>query len=177
MQRFRAQGGQSARHSLVCLLMLLFMACQAVAQGGPDPALQKGQQWLQAQTKPDGSLASEAASPALPAQSRHETVAALKALNASVPATLIAGMDGFTAPATRYLAQRALTRQQAGADDASLLDALAALQNPNGSFGAAQGLPGNALDTAWALRALAASRAGRPGHTQGAAMAGQRPAR
>lgn len=139
--------------------MLLFMACQAVAQGGPDPALQKGQQWLQAQTKPDGSLASEAASPALPAQSRHETVAALKALNASVPATLIAGMDGFTAPATRYLAQRALTRQQAGADDASLLDALAALQNPNGSFGAAQGLPGNALDTAWALRALAASRA------------------
>lgn len=159
MQRFRAQGGQSARHSLVCLLMLLFMACQAVAQGGPDPALQKGQQWLQAQTKPDGSLASEAASPALPAQSRHETVAALKALNASVPATLIAGMDGFTAPATRYLAQRALTRQQAGADDASLLDALAALQNPNGSFGAAQDLPGNALDTAWALRALAASRA------------------
>ena len=139
--------------------MLLFMACQAVAQGGPDPALQKGQQWLQAQTKPDGSLASEAASPALPAQSRHETVAALKALNASVPATLIAGMDGFTAPATRYLAQRALTRQQAGVDDASLLDALAALQNPNGSFGAAQGLPGNALDTAWALRALAASRA------------------
>lgn len=159
MQWFRAQGGQSARHSLVCLLMLLFMACQAVAQGGPDPALQKGQQWLQAQAKPDGSLASEAASPALPAQSRHETVAALKALNASVPATLIAGMDGFTAPATRYLAQRALTRQQAGADDASLLDALAALQNPNGSFGAAQGLPGNALDTAWALRALAASRA------------------
>ena len=133
-----------------------------MAQGGPDPALQKGQQWLQAQTKPDGSLASEAASPALPAQSRHETVAALKALNASVPATLIAGMDGFTAPATRYLAQRALTRQQAGVDDASLLDALAALQNPNGSFGAAQGLPGNALDTAWALRALAASRAGRP---------------
>ena len=130
-----------------------------MAQGGPDPALQKGQQWLQAQTKPDGSLASEAASPALPAQSRHETVAAFKALNASVPATLIAGMDGFTAPATRYLAQRALTRQQAGVDDASLLDALAALQNPNGSFGAAQGLPGNALDTAWALRALAASRA------------------
>ena len=59
MQRFRAQGGQSVRHSLVCLLMLLFMACQAVAQGGPDPALQKGQQWLQAQTKPDGSLASK----------------------------------------------------------------------------------------------------------------------
>ena len=71
-------------------------------------------------------------------------------------------MQAWTAsqpPATRYLAQRALTRQQAGADDASLLDALAALQNPNGSFGAAQGLPGNALDTAWALRALAASRA------------------
>ena len=97
----------SFAQSAACLRACHVSSCQAVAQGGPDPALQKGQQWLQAQTKPDGSLASEAASPALPAQSRHKTVAALKALNASVPATLIAGMDGFTAPATRYLAQRA----------------------------------------------------------------------
>ncbi|WP_238946300.1 carboxypeptidase regulatory-like domain-containing protein [Vandammella animalimorsus] len=52
-----------------------------------------------------------------------------------------------------------MARQQAGAADAAVLDALIALQNADGSFGATAGHPGNAQDTAWALHALAASRA------------------
>ena len=159
MQRFRAR----AANPHVTVWYACSCCCSWPARpwrkAGQTPRYKKASNGCKPRPNPMAAQASEAASPALPAQSRHETVAALKALNTSVPATLIAGMDGFTAPATRYLAQRALTRQQAGVDDASLLDALAALQNPNGSFGAAQGLPGNALDTAWALRALAASRA------------------
>jgi len=53
-----------------------------------------------------------------------------------------------------------LARQLSSTADTPLLDALAAWQNPDGSLGAGAGQPGNAQDTAWALRAWAVQRPG-----------------
>ncbi|WP_343293552.1 carboxypeptidase regulatory-like domain-containing protein [Vandammella animalimorsus] len=125
-----------------------------------DAALQRGATWLQAQIQPDGRLASEPACAALPLQARSETARTLKALAMQpLPPALLGAIDSPAANTTEYLARQAMARQQAGTADAALLDALIALQNTDGSFGAAAGHPGNPQDTAWALHALAASRA------------------
>ncbi|WP_156303983.1 carboxypeptidase regulatory-like domain-containing protein [Ottowia sp. oral taxon 894] len=143
---------------LICLFTVFNARVQA--QTPADAALQRGASWLQAQVQSNGHLASEPASAALPLQARSEAARTLKALSIQpLPSTLFSAIDSLSADTTEYLARRAMARQLAGTADAAVLDALIALQNTDGSFGAAAGYPGNPQDTAWALHALAASRA------------------
>jgi len=145
----------------VCILILswLLLAGQAFAQS-TDPAIQNGLAWLQGQIGGSGQLVSEAASLALPMQARSETATTFKALSATPPAALYSAIDSITPDTTEYLARKALARQIAGSADATVLNALVQMQNADGGFGAAAGLPSNPQDTAWALRSLTANRAG-----------------
>ncbi|MDO5624508.1 MAG: carboxypeptidase regulatory-like domain-containing protein [Pseudomonadota bacterium] len=143
----------------LALLLSWLLAHQVQAQPLTDPALQRGATWLQAQVQAGGTLASEATSPALPMQARAETALTLRTLSQTVRPALFTAIDGITPDTTEYLARKALARQLAGTSDAAALDALATMQNPDGGFGAIGGQASNPQDTAWALRALAASRA------------------
>lgn len=117
-----------------------------------------GLSWMQGQILPNGSLASESASVALPAQGRFEVISALHSRNATVPPSLLAGLDAVGGDTVEILARKSLARQLQLPDKA-YLDAIAPKQNADGGFGAAAGYASNAQDTAWALAALAASRA------------------
>lgn len=118
----------------------------------------QGLSWLQAQVQPDGSLASESQSRALVFQVHGETLHTLKYLGSALPSGLQTRLESTPGTFTELLARRALARQQAQLDDGSALSALMTLQNADGGFGAASGYASNALDTAWALKGLGASR-------------------
>lgn len=131
-----------------------------------DSALQKGLSWLQMQIQPNGQLSAEATSPALPKQVRAEVATTFKTFSQPLPAALLTATEAAGGGTTEYLARNALSRQAHDSTDAAALDALILLQNTDGGFGAAAGLPSNSQDTAWALMALASNRAATPVATQ-----------
>lgn len=118
-----------------------------------------GLAWLQAQVQTDGSLSGEEAGVALPLQSRSETAATLQTWATAVPPALWAAIEAIPGDAVEILARKALA-QQLHASGTVSLDALIQQQNTDGGFGAASGYASNVQDTAWALAALAGSRAG-----------------
>ena len=142
------------------LLLWLFVVGSAAAQGADDAALQRGAAWLQGQVQSSGQLASEAASPALPAQARFETLLTLHTLGRNVPPALFAAIEDVEEQTTEHLTYSALAAQLGAASDTAPIQTLLALQNTDGGFGAGEGSISNVLDTAWALRALAAKHAG-----------------
>lgn len=117
-----------------------------------------GLSWLQGQLLPTGALASESISIALPVQVRSEAIATLHAKGATVPAALQSALDGVSDDTVEILARKSLARQSQSSDKA-YLDPIAQKQNADGGFGATAGYASNPQDTAWALAALAASRA------------------
>ena len=58
---------------------------------------------------------------------------------------------------TEYIARRIIANAEQGNDNSSLVLQLKAYQNHNGGFGFIQGFDSFILDTAWALKALAAT--------------------
>lgn len=140
------------------VLGCLMWSGQVIAQGLSDPALQRGVTWLQGQIQASGPLASEISSPALPIQVRSEAATTLRTLGQTVPPALYTAIDGVTPDTTEYLARKALAKQQAAASDGAYLEALLKFQNADGGFGAISGQASNPQDTAWALRALAATQ-------------------
>ena len=142
------------------LLVWLFVIGSVAAQGTDDAALQRGAAWLQAQVQASGQLTSEAASPASPAQARFETLLTLHTLERDAPPALFTAIEDAAEQTTEHLAYSALAAQIGATSDAASIRALLALQNTDGGFGAGEGSTSNALDTAWALRALAAKHTG-----------------
>ena len=138
--------------------LLWALSCGSAFGATLDADVQKGVDWLRGQVQSSGVLLSEPASVALPMQARAESITTLHTLAQSLPATLLSAVAAVTPDTTEYLAHKALTKQAAGSSDSTLLDALVDLQNSDGGFGAITGLPSNPQDTAWAVRALAASR-------------------
>ena len=133
---------------------LLLAVAPAVVRAGNLPApIERGLAWLQAQVGPDGSLANEAASSALPHQLRSEAALALAAL-ASMPVALNARVAANEDQSTEFLARRALVAKAGGGSDAVALAALSGLQNGDGGFAPQAGYESTALDTAWALLGL-----------------------
>ncbi|MDR0276157.1 MAG: carboxypeptidase regulatory-like domain-containing protein [Burkholderiaceae bacterium] len=135
------------------MLGWLLLAGQALAQG-TDPAIQKGLAWLQGQIGSNGQLASEAASIATPFQARQETQVTLAVL-ANAPGALAANVAANTDTNVEYTARRIIAAGSAA--QAADITLLLAAQNADGGWGADPDHQSNALDTAFALQALAAA--------------------
>ncbi len=126
----------------------------AQAAPAPSPEVVKGLTWLQAQVQAAGTLTNEATSIATPLQSRSETLQTLKLL-ATVPDALADQLYADSEDNTEYLARRAVTLSLAGRDASAITALLAVRQNLDGGFGGTIGYESNALDTAWAMLAMA----------------------
>lgn len=116
-----------------------------------------GLAWLAAQQQPHGSYATPT-DLATPVQATAEVLRALAALGEpSTPARLAAQafLRAETAPHTVYLALQIRQRAEAGDATAPLVSVLLTHRNPDGGFGDLPGYKSTALDTAWALAALA----------------------
>ncbi len=117
--------------------------------------------WLNGQLQTDGSYArpDDIATPAQATAETLRTQQTLSATNGSLASSL-AFLDTATGqPATEYLSRALIAHSEAGSPAASVLASLAANQNPDGGFGGAPGQTSNALDTAFALEALAKTNA------------------
>ena len=148
-----------ARWTAWVLASLLWVLSCGFAFGATlDADVQKGVDWLLGQVQSTGALLSESSSVALPMQARAESITTLHTLSQSLPATLLSAIAAITPDTTEYLAHKALAKQAAGSSDSTILNTLVDLQNSDGGFGAITDLPSNSQDTAWAVRALAASR-------------------
>lgn len=113
--------------------------------------------WLAAQQQADGSYQRQD-DIATPVQATAETLRALQVLNSGngvAPAAYTFLDTAAGQPVTEYLARTLIAHSEAGSSNAGLLAALESRQNPDGGFGGAPGFAGNALDTAYALEALA----------------------
>ncbi len=127
------------------------------------PKVTSGLNWLQGKIAADGSVTGEASAIATAHQARVETYLTLKQLGTST----VAEVDAIGAEVdnnNEYTARKIVTYSLAGRDASAFLTQLLATQNSDGGFGAYAGSQSNALDTAWALRALAAT-----GNTTGTA--------
>lgn len=140
----------------VALATLFSIFLLGLAQAAPasSPEVVKGLAWLQAQVQAGGTLTNEATSIATPLQSRSETLQTLKLL-ATVPGALADQLSADSEDNTEYLARRAITLSLAGRDASAITALLAARQNLDGGFGGTTGYESNALDTAWAILAMA----------------------
>ncbi|KAF0813729.1 Chitinase ChiA [Andreprevotia sp. IGB-42] len=145
------KAGRLGRWGVVAAFLLLSGLAVALTLS---PAVQKGLTWLQAQVKTDGSLQNEADSVATPLQSRAETLRTLQLLASAAPSALLQSVAGETDSNTEYLARQVLALGGSGQDVSARLALLAGRQNTDGGYGAAEGHPSNALDSAWALAAL-----------------------
>jgi Carboxypeptidase regulatory-like domain/Bacterial Ig-like domain (group 1)/Bacterial Ig domain/Prenyltransferase and squalene oxidase repeat len=148
----------------VCTLIL---SSVTVAQAQTSPEVARGLTWLQGQVQTDGTVAGESSSIARSIQVRTETALTLKQLASSMPSMLVIKIQQDSDNATEALSRKTLVSLAGSGDSDSLVTKLLALQNLDGGFGADTGYQSNALDTAWALRALALAGRG----NAGAAMA------
>lgn len=138
------------------LLILLCMVFVAGAQQTAHPTqVEKGFAWLRAQVQPDGTIAGENASQALPVQVRTETLHSL-ALFDSRPEGLIGRIEDEAQSHTELQARKALAMRLANRDAARVIADLGLQQNADGGFGSNRLYHSNALDTAYALIALSA---------------------
>ncbi len=131
----------------------VFVASNTFAQTQP-PEITRGVAWLTAQVQADGSLSAENTAMALPLQAESESAITLSLL-ANAPSPLVARVRNAPGALAEFLARRALalaaTHQGLTAPIADLI----ALRNPDGGFGSSLGYASDALDTAFALQALA----------------------
>ena len=130
--------------------VVLFMAL--IASAWALTPMQHGLQWLSAQVKPGGALGNEAASRATSSQNRDESLRTLQQL-ASGSATPDVSQQDTTS--TEYLARQVLSLSAKGGDVSKQLSSLVSRQNSDGGFGLHAGSASIALDSAWALAALA----------------------
>ena len=137
----------------VALLAALFAA---TASAQVDTAQTRGLDWLAAQVAADGSLTGEASAPAQALQTRTEAVRTLIGLGRPAPATLVQALQTQTPPDAELIARVAHALRAAGADAAAAENAMLALQRADGGVAAHAQAASTVLDTAWALRALAA---------------------
>ncbi|WP_019867116.1 carboxypeptidase regulatory-like domain-containing protein [Methylovulum miyakonense] len=117
--------------------------------------------WLNGQLQTDGSYArpDDIATPVQATAETLRTQQALSATNGSLASSL-AFLDTATGqPVTEYLSRALIAHSEAGSPAASVLASLEANQNPDGGFGGAPEQTSNALDTAFALEALAKTNA------------------
>ena len=143
-----------SRFVALATLFSTFFLGLAQAAPAPSPEVVKGLTWLQAQVQAAGTLTNEATSIATPLQSRSETLQTLKLL-ATVPDALADQLYADSEDNTEYLARRAVTLSLAGRDASAITALLAVRQNLDGGFGGTIGYESNALDTAWAMLAMA----------------------
>jgi Carboxypeptidase regulatory-like domain/Bacterial Ig-like domain (group 1)/Prenyltransferase and squalene oxidase repeat len=156
--RYQLSRVSHAIRGLIPLVLVCF-GCTISAQTLP-PEVALGTTWLIAQVQSDGSVAGEGASIARPAQVRAETALTLKQLTGALPGAVATRLQLDADVSTEILSRKILVSLVAGGDPGAMLASLALLQNADGGFGANSGYQSNALDTAWALRALAAAGRG-----------------
>lgn len=123
--------------------------------------------WLEAQSRPDGSIHAGAGV----ATAWQDSAEALRTFalsgNAYDAGPALDYLDGVAAGHTQLLARRIIARAEAGRAVSGLADELRARQNGDGGFGSYPGYGSSALDTAFALEALAL--AGESSHPAAAA--------
>ncbi|TXH66062.1 MAG: hypothetical protein E6Q88_12815 [Lysobacteraceae bacterium] len=125
----------------------------AAQQTGPSTEVQEGFAWLRAQVQPDGTVAGENASQAIPVQVRTETMHTLALLD-SRPPELADRIDAQAQKHTELQARKALALRLANRDAQQVIADLGLQQNADGGFGSHRHYGSNALDTAYALIAL-----------------------
>ena len=155
--------------SLILLSTAFVVLPGTAAAATLSPEVQKGLSWLQAQVQADGSLAGEAASIATPLQARSEAQKTIELLAGSANTALYGALQADVEPATEYLSRRLVTMDASDANEAALLTALLANQNPDGGFGGGIGYASDVLDTAWAVLALSGKLSVQDAHLGAAA--------
>lgn len=145
-----------------CLTLAVFLCLLMMASVPPALANSAALAWLGQQLQGDGHYGREG-DIATPVQATAETLRAQAAAGMAVPEAGLSYLEAAVVPpATEYLSRALIARNEAGAAPATLLAALQANQNPDGGFGGAPGQASNALDTAFALEALAKNAATPP---------------
>jgi streptogramin lyase len=130
-----------------------FVLAPVQAQPQVQAAVDAGTGWLQAQVQSDGGLRDEARSGAIPAQARAEALRTL-ALAGILPPALVQRVQAEQPAETELRARRHLALRAAGVSEAWAAGA-AGGQGTDGGFAPATGYQSTALDTAFALLALA----------------------
>ena len=139
---------------LAAFLCAIFVV--AAQQSGHTTEVAKGFAWLRSQVQADGTIAGETASQALPVQVRTETMHTLALLD-SRPAELANLIGSQPQKHTELQARKALALRLANRDAQQVIADLGLQQNADGGFGSRREYGSNALDTAYALIALAAT--------------------
>jgi len=151
----REQGENMIRTSVrvAACAAFLFLSSIALAQTQP-PEIARGVAWLTAQVQADGRLSAEDTAMALPLQAESESVVTLSQL-ANAPSPLVARVRNAPGALSEFLARRALALAATHQGLTAPIADLVALRNSDGGFGSSIGYASDALDTAFALQALA----------------------
>lgn len=145
------------QNALICVLLGSSFAISAQTLS---PEVTLGVGWLTAQIQSDGSVVGEGASIARAVQVRAETSLTVKQLTGALPASVATRLLLDADVSTEILSRKILVSLASGGDPGTLLASLTLLQNTDGGFAANSGYQSSALDTAWALKALAAAGRG-----------------
>lgn len=115
-----------------------------------------GSDWLETQIQPDGSYAG-LADIATPYQATVETISAYYALETTAQPGILNALQFINTESyhtTEVLSRKIIANSLAGNDVTTLVTELFAVQNIDGGYGDLLGYQSNALDTAFALKAL-----------------------
>ena len=155
MRRDRHDGGVLARGATLVLAWMCF-ALSVSAHGASADALN----WLSTQQNANGSFGGTAASLATDVRSTAEVLRTYQESGQqSQPSYAVAlnYLNSDTATQTRFLARKILINAKAGNDVTVWVNELLTRQNADGGFGDKAGYASSALDTAFALEALASA--------------------
>lgn len=141
---------------VLCALLIGGAFVVAAQQAAYAPGVERGLAWLVSQVRADGTVAGERGSQALPVQVRTETLHTLS-LFESRPAGLTERIAGEPQKHTELQARQLLALRLANRGAQQVLADLGVQQNADGGFGSRRTYGSNALDTAYALLALAAT--------------------
>lgn len=145
------------RNVFVCLaVLMLITGGSAIAQ--TSVSIVNGLKWLNTQVQPDGHLAVETSSIAVPLQVRSETAQTLQLL-ATSPGELNNLIVSDQDASTEYLARKIIAQAAVQGDTSSLVATLVSRINADGGFASAPDYASSVLDTSLSLLAL--KRAGR----------------